>query len=257
MLKITTPFDNKLNEAGIYYNFFGKEIVDSKHSYFSRFKDNERIKNISDEDILNSRNKILHELEIDDLSILRQIHSDIAVNVNQILELNNEIEADGQVTKQKNLALGICTADCTPILFADVNNKVIGAAHAGWRGAFDGIIESTIKELKTQGAEEIIAIIGPTIAQDSYEISQEFFDRFIIADAANKIFFRNGKREGHYYFNLPAFVTDKLNKTGIKEIYDVNLDTLTNEQLFHSFRRATLSNVPLEGGNLSTIMIKK
>lgn len=257
MLNFTTSFDSKLNAAGIYYSFFGKEIVGSLHSYCAKFKNNIRNLSISDEDILNSRNRVLQELGINNLSILRQVHSSKVITVNRPQELNFEIEADAQVTKKNNIALGIRTADCTPILFVDVENRIIGAAHAGWRGAFSGIIENTVKELEAQGAKNIIAIIGPTISQDSYEVSQEFYDQFLVADKNNKQFFKIGKRDKHYYFNLPAYVTIKLRNSGVEQIYDVNVDTLSNDELLYSFRLATLNNEALRSENLSVIMIKE
>src|SRR5262249_36072076 len=126
-------------------------------------------------------------------------------------------KADAMVTKNEGVALGITTADCAPILFADARARVIGAAHAGWKGALTGVLESTIDAMEKLGAERsgIIAAIGPLIRQPSYEVGSEFIDRFIDADAENAVFFLPGERDGHAMFDLAGYVRRRLENAGV------------------------------------------
>jgi polyphenol oxidase len=150
-------------------------------------------------------------------------------------------KADALATATPGLAIAIATADCGPILFADPVARVIGAAHAGWKGAFDGVIEATIARMETLGAARarITAAIGPMLSQRNYEVGPEFIDRFMAADAANASFFIASRRAGHAMFDLPAYIARRLAAAGIAAIDDTALCTYADPARFYSYRRAT------------------
>ena len=158
-------------------------------------------------------------------------------------------QADALVTNQSGVLLGILTADCAPVLFADVKAGVVGAAHAGWKGAFAGVCEATIEAMVDLGArrEDIAAAVGPCIAQDSYEVDEAFRAR--LADDA---FFAPG-RSGHWQFDLSAYVCARLRAAGLTRVDALGLDTYTEEARFYSFRRATHRAEPAYGRQISLI----
>jgi len=165
-------------------------------------------------------------------------------------------KADALVTNLKNVAIGIITADCGPILFFDEEQKIIGAAHAGWRGAKGGVIAATIEKMKKLGAKKISAIVGPMIQQKSYEVSQEFFDEFVGEEAMNSVFFENGVQPGKYWFNLNDYVEKKLHEAGVTDIKNEKIDTYSNEQNLFSFRRSTHRGEKDCGRNVSVICLE-
>lgn len=176
------------------------------------------------------------------LYTLKQIHSPLCHAVEGHFDC--VLQGDSMVTDVPGLALGVYTADCTPVLFTGEKrdgSPVIGAAHAGWRGAYSGILDNTIASLVWHGAKEdsIKAAIGPTIAQESYEVSQEFYDDFMAQSDANALFFKPSKNNGHYMFDLPEYVTHRLMNIGVAEIGNVRMDTYNNEMDYNSYRRAT------------------
>jgi YfiH family protein len=148
-------------------------------------------------------------------------------------------QADGIVTRTEGLAIGATAADCGPILFVDPNARVIGAAHAGWKGALTGIVESTVDAMEKLGAERsgIVAAIGPLIRQQSYEVGGEFVERFVEADAENALFFIPATREGHAMFDLAGFIRTRLENAGVLMIDDTGIDTYSDER-FYSYRRS-------------------
>jgi hypothetical protein len=148
-------------------------------------------------------------------------------------------KADAMVTTNEGLALGITTADCAPILFADARARVIGAAHAGWKGALTGILESTIDAMEKLGAERggMVAAIGPLIRQPSYEVGSEFVERFIEADADNAAFFLPGERNGHAMFDLASYIRGRLENAGVLMIDDLGVDTYSDARCY-SYRRS-------------------
>jgi len=148
-------------------------------------------------------------------------------------------KADAIVTRSEGLALGVTAADCGPILLADAKARVIGAAHAGWKGALTGILESTIDAMEKLGAQRssMVAAIGPLIRQPSYEVGGEFVERFIGADAENAVFFLPGERSGHAMFDLAGYIRRRLENAGVLMIDDLGLDTYSDER-FYSYRRS-------------------
>ena len=147
--------------------------------------------------------------------------------------------ADALVTSTEGIAIGVTAADCGPILFADAAARVIGAAHAGWKGALTGVLESTIDAMEKLGADRtgIVAAIGPLIRQHSYEVGSEFVERFLDADAENAVFFIPSVRSGHAMFDLAGFIRMRLENAGVLMIDDIGVDTYSDER-FYSYRRS-------------------
>ena len=191
------------------------------------------------------------------LVTLYQIHSAQAVNVTAPWEIADNPKADAFATNKNGIALGILTADCAPILLADAQARVIGAAHAGWGGAISGVAESVVSQMERLGArrERICAAIGPCISQPSYEVGPEFKPRFIAADPANERFFERGAREGHWQFDLPAYVAHRLRQSGVGAVETIPACTYLGEADFFSFRRTTHRKEPDYGRQLSAIML--
>lgn len=183
-----------------------------------------------------------------------QVHSPRCVTVTEPWNDSARPEADALVSDQRGLLLGIVTADCAPVLLADRAAGVIGAAHAGWKGALGGVMENTIAAMVKLGArrETIAAAIGPCIAQPSYEVDTVFSARFIAEDADNTRYFSTGK-PGHWQFDLEAFVAHRLAAAGIGEIERLGLDTLVAPERFYSYRRAALQGEPTYGRQMSLI----
>ncbi|WP_213684669.1 peptidoglycan editing factor PgeF [Roseicyclus sp.] len=169
---------------------------------------------------------------------VHQVHSATAVTLHE--RPVERPRADAIVTNTPGLALAILTADCQPVLFADRNAGVIGAAHAGWRGALDGVLEATIDEMIAAGGarENIHAVIGPTISQRAYEVGQEFLERFLDEDPDSARFFINGQ-EGRYLFDLPGYGLMRLRAAGIGSAEWTRHCTYSDEARFYSYRRAT------------------
>lgn len=145
------------------------------------------------------------------------------------------------VTRVPGLALGIATADCGPILFADPESRVVGAAHAGWKGALTGVIANTVAAMEELGAERgrIVAVLGPTISQGAYEVGEDFVGRFQSEAPGSDRFFTGAERAGHAQFDLPGFILSRLHEAGIGEAAVLGLCTYADENRFYSYRRAT------------------
>jgi YfiH family protein len=196
------------------------------------------------------------------LLTLYQIHSAIVQVVDKPLADMRQPQperpqADAMVTKTPGLLLGILTADCTPILFADAKNGVVGAAHAGWKGAHANIMCETVKAMESLGArrENIHAAIGPCIHQPSYEVDATFRQTFLALADANEAFFLAGK-EGRWQFDLPGYVAHLLKAEGIAGVHNLGHDTYTREAEYFSYRRTTHRKEPDYGRNLSVIGIR-
>jgi polyphenol oxidase len=166
--------------------------------------------------------------------------------------------ADAIVTRTEGLAIGITAADCGPILLVDPNARVIGAAHAGWKGALTGIVDSTVEAMQKLGAEpeSIVAAIGPLIRQHSYEVGDEFVERFLDADAVNALFFLPAAREGHAMFDLAGFIRARLEHAGVTMIDDLGVDTYSDERFF-SYRRSVHRKEPDYGRHVHAIVLER
>ena len=183
---------------------------------------------------------------------VKQVHSARVVEVEAPFE-GRMPEADGLVTATPGLPLAIVTADCAPVLFADPVAGVIGAAHAGWRGAHTGVLEATVEGMVALGArpEAIQAVIGPCVMQASYEVDAAFREHFGPHDDRH---FTEG-RPGHWQFDLPGYVESRLRAGGVDAVEFVNHDTYAGESRFYSYRRATHRSEPTEGRQISLIAL--
>ena len=174
------------------------------------------------------------------LARVYQIHSALAVTA-EPWSMDARLKADALVTDRPGLLLGIVTADCAPVLLADREAGVIGAAHAGWRGAIDGVTDAAIEAMEALGArrDRIAAAVGPCIAQASYEVGSGFRDRFLAADPANARFFCEGGRTATPHFDLEAYIVARLQSAGLAHVDALGLDTYADPDRFYSYRRAT------------------
>ena len=165
--------------------------------------------------------------------------------------------ADAIVTRTEGLAIGASAADCGPILLVDPSARVIGAAHAGWKGALTGIVESTVATMEKLGAERsgIVAAIGPLIRQHSYEVGGEFVERFVEADAENALFFIPSTRERHAMFDLAGYIRMRLENAGVLMIDDIGVDTYSDERFF-SYRRSVHRKEPDYGRHVHAIALE-
>lgn len=186
-----------------------------------------------------------------------QIHSNIAVVATESWPRESAPEGDAVVTNTPGLAVGITTADCLPILFADTENRVIAAAHAGWKGALSGVIDATISAMTGLGANlaAIRATIGPGIAQGSYEVDDAFRERFLAKSHDNQLFFVHGARPGHWQFDLKAYAKERLKDAGLTHINVLAHDTYFEENTFFSYRRTTHRKEPAYGCQMSAIIL--
>jgi len=189
------------------------------------------------------------------LSGLHQVHGDRTVTVREPWGPGLGPQADAMVSDREGIALGIVTADCAPVLFVDATAGVIGAAHAGWRGALAGILESTIAAMQALGARDISAAIGPCIAQESYEVGNDLRDAVLAREKEDGRFFIAGRRPGHWQFDLSAYCATRLRVAGVQEISQVGADTCAREADFFSHRRRTLSGGGPIGHQISVVTL--
>lgn len=186
-----------------------------------------------------------------------QVHSATVVTVTDAWAPDDAPRADALVTDRPGLALGVLAADCAPVLMADPKAGVVGAAHAGWKGALAGVVEATIGAMEALGARRsrLMAGIGPRIAQRSYEVGPEFKDRFTAADAGNAVHFSLAPAGDRQFFDLGAYIAARLLATGVTDVAVAPNDTMQEEARFFSYRRARLRGEPDYGRNLSAIVI--
>ncbi|MET0136749.1 MAG: peptidoglycan editing factor PgeF [Sphingobium sp.] len=188
------------------------------------------------------------------LVTLHQVHSPDVVTVSAPLPLDARPEADALVTDRPGLLLGVLTADCVPVLFADRQAGIIGAAHAGWKGAIGGVTENAIAAMEALGADRtrIVAAIGPCIGRASYEVSEAFADPFVAQDGENGRFFGAG-RPGHLLFDIAAYVASRIAQAGVGRVDLLDEDTHSEPDRFYSFRRSCHRGEPGYGRQISLI----
>lgn len=198
------------------------------------------------------------DLPVDALVTVHQTHSAEVVEVTAPWAEGARPAADAMVTTTPGLALGILTADCAPVLLTDRRVGVIGAAHAGWKGAVGGVLENTLDKMVALGAKRkhIVAAIGPCIGQRSYEVGADFQAPFLTEDAMNKDFFAP-LPSGKFLFDLPGYVSRKLSRLGVEDVTRVPADTCRDEARFFSYRRATLRGEADYGRQLSVIVLER
>ncbi|NDW47983.1 peptidoglycan editing factor PgeF [Ruegeria sp. PrR005] len=188
------------------------------------------------------------------LQAVHQVHSNTVVTVTEPLQ--EKLRADAMVTNVPGLALSVLTADCQPVLFADRDAGVVGAAHAGWRGTLDGVLEATLDAMEDLGAERgnVVAVIGPSISQRAYEVGPEFFETFFDEDAENARFFANGPGD-RMMFDLPAYGLSRLRDAGVGEAEWTRHCTYSDADRFYSYRRSTHAGEADYGRLISVIRL--
>jgi YfiH family protein len=211
------------------------------------------------ESALENRARVAHALGADPahLVTIYQVHGTTAVRVETPWLPGAGPRADAAVTDRPGIALGVVTADCAPVLFADATAGVIGAAHAGWRGAVAGILESTLAAMTALGAEpsRITAVIGPCIGQPSYEVAADLRDAVLARDPEDARFFSDGVRPLHWQFDLGGYCVARLGTAGVRRIELLGMDTLAEEASFFSHRRRTLAGGGPIGHQISVIAL--
>ena len=217
----------------------------------------------SDDDatrVAENRARALAALDLapDRLCTVYQTHSARAVMVEAPEAPGETPEADALVTTRPDLALGVLTADCAPVLLADPAARVVAAAHAGWKGALTGILEAAVEAMAQAGAapERIVAVIGPSIGRASYEVGPEFPEPFLAHDPADADLFAAGQA-GHFYFDLAGYAARRLRRLGLARIEALELDTCAEPARFFSYRRASRAGEPGYGRLLSTIALRE
>jgi polyphenol oxidase len=238
MMMLTAP---TLAVAGIRHAFFTREGGVSTGLYASL---NGGIGSADDAgNVEKNRARMATALgvEADHLLSAFQIHSPQVIVATQPWPAGRRPRADGMVTRTRGLAIGVTTADCGPVLFAEPQAGVIGAAHAGWRGALGGVIEATIAAMHGLGAarDQIRAALGPMIRQRHYEVGADLIERFAAEDPAAKPFFAPAVRPGHAMFDLAGYIAARLRRAGIEHVEDLDACTYGDPELFFSYRRAT------------------
>lgn len=249
----------QLNELpGVRHAFFGREGGVSEGLYatlncgFGSGDDPLRV--------AENRARALRRVDLpkEALVTVYQVHSPDAVVVERPWPHDDAPRADAMVTRVPGLALGILTADCAPVLMADAKARVVGAAHAGWRGAVAGVIEAAIAAMTRLGArpERIVAGVGPTIGQRSYEVGPDFRAPFIEQSARNADLFCPARRRGHEMFDLKGYVARRLVTAGLHRVQVLPCDTCAEPGRFFSYRRACQHGEPDYGRNLSVVVLE-
>ena len=238
----------KFLPENVIYGFLGKHPKINIHRYRGH------------EDAAKNREIILRLIDNRDsrLSLVKQLHGINCNTLSVFEDVNYDFEADIQITKNKDIILATHTADCVPVLFVDQIAGVVSTVHAGWKGALAGIIDVALDKMKKADADifNIAAIIGPCIKQDSYEVSQDFINQFLLEDINNsKFFVVNKNSKDKYFFDLLGYVRTAIERNKIRKIYDVEINTLTHPNFF-SYREACLAGKKLDGHNLSFIGLK-
>lgn len=246
----------------IFHGFFTRKGGVSEGIYSSlncAYKSNDKPENIKQNLAL-----VAKECGVEEGNVLtlRQIHSKICIYADKVYDVKNQApEADAFVTDKKNIALGILTADCAPVLFhgsKQDGKAVIGVAHAGWAGAFRGVLEQTVQKMKDIGAmpESINAIIGPCINLPSYEVSEDFMKKFLEQNPENEIFFKNNGKSGFCNFDLEGYCAARLATAGVHKVILSGLDTYSLQEDYFSYRRSVHDGESDYGRQISVICIK-
>jgi len=256
LCKIQHP---SLNNEYVSYGFFTRNCGVSKHPFNSlncSFNVNDEENNVKE-----NLRLVCQKLRLKKLVKLNQLHSSEVITINNHNKHSSLLKGDGLVTNLKGIGLSILGADCAPILFYDNKSKTIGACHAGWRGAIGDIVENTVISMENIGAnrDNIIAIIGPTIQKQSYEIKED-----VAKIVKNSFYFKNNHpilfhiKNDKYLFDLPLLLKLNLKSCGINDINDVNINTYEKNNLFFSHRYSSHKNFPkigITGRNISVIGI--
>jgi YfiH family protein len=211
------------------------------------------------ENVRQNRARVAETLGVEPhrLLTLYQIHSAKAVIVDKPWDAGRPPEADAVVTGTPGVALGVLTADCAPMLLCDAKARIIGAAHAGWRGALSGIVDATVAAMEELGAspERIVAAIGPAISQEAYEVGAEFVELFLAEEPASAAFFITDESSGEPHFDLAGYVAERLARLGVGAITDLGLCTYCDETRLFSYRRSQHHGENDYGRQISAIVL--
>ena len=254
-LKILT--DPKLESiANVWHGFFTRQGGVSPAKYDSLnvgFGSDDEPDNVAE-----NRHRASIKMAADHLNTVHQVHGNLVIRVKKPWSWDNAPQADAMVTDCPRLALGILTADCAPVLFCDPKSKIIGAAHAGWRGAVGGVLQATIEAMIEIGANRrgILAAVGPAIGANSYEVGEAFLEPFLEQDLNNRLFFSPSSRQKHFYFDLPSYIGKYLAQEELACVGQLGRDTYTEEDQFFSYRRGIVKGEKDYGRLLSAIMIE-
>lgn len=257
MITLGVLADGPARDGGIRHAFFTRQGGVSQGLYSALncgFGSRDDPKRVAENRAIAAR---LLGLGAERLVSCHQVHGTTAITVEQPWRRAANPRADGMVTAVPGIALGVLAADCAPVLFADPTARIVGAAHGGWRGALAGIMEATVAAMTRLGArpERIRAGIGPCIAQPSYEVGADFRAAFAAADPASGRFFVAAMRPTHFRFDLPGYIAERLLRLGLAAVERVPHDTLADEALFFSYRRACLRGEADYGRGLAAITL--
>ncbi len=242
---------------GIRYGFFGSRGGVSTGIYASLngghgSRDDPRA-------VTENRRRVADELALEEPALLSvyQCHSDRVATVSEPWTRETRPRCDAMVTGRPGIGLGVLAADCGPVLFADAEAGVVGAAHAGWKGALAGVLQNTVAAMEKLGADRsnIVAVLGPCIRQSSYEVGPEFPAPFLDRDPDNARFFENGGRAGHRQFDLGGYIVGTLESAGVAAVHDTGLDTYSNDGRLFSYRLNTHRGHRQYGRNVSAICL--
>ncbi len=253
---IRSPALERLAPAGIRHGFFGRSGGVSQGLYAGLnvgLGSNDRA-----QDVAENRRRVAETMGVapNRFVTLYQHHSADCLVVREPFE-GERPKADAMATDRPGIALGVLAADCGPVLFADAEARVIGAAHAGWKGALTGVLEATIETMETIGAarSRIVAVLGPSISQANYEVGPEFVARFVGEDEANARYFAPSGKDGHALFDLNGYTVDRLAAAGVSASR-LGICTYANEAGYYSYRRATHRGEPDYGRQVSAITLE-
>ncbi len=244
---------DELIKNKVYYKIFDRSNYNLTHNY--------NIHNFADQLMVdqakNNIDRVIQSFDAKNMLLLKQVHGNNVVYTDGLNDdFNIWPEADASVTKKVDTILAIRTADCVPVLLASEDGAIIGVAHSGWRGAKLDIIEKVANTMKQKGASDIVAVIGPSITQKSYEVSKDFYEDFIQESSIYQNLFLPSIKPNFYMFDLQSFVKIKLAKENIKIIKHITNDTYTMADKYPSYRRSTHTGEIYNQTILSSIIIK-
>ena len=208
------------------------------------------------DEVQKNRDSICDALDAKEIAIINQVHGADIYYATKSTEIGSEPEADAVYTEKKNIVLAIQTADCVPVLIADKDGKCIGAAHCGWKSAVKNILEKLISKMNEKGASQFMAIIGPSIHQESYEVNKQYFDIFLEESLENAKFFTPSVKHEHFMFDLSGYVGFKLELLGVTDIYHIYEDTYKDKEKYPSYRRHCHTGEEYKSSILSTIVMR-
>ena len=237
----------------VYYSIFDRSYKLSTHDY-AKYRATDEAKLA---EITNNISAVKNEFQSKNILILQQVHGDVIIDADTIVDYDLEPEADAAITTKKDLILAIKTADCVPVIFSADDGAIIGAAHCGWRGAKANIIDKLAKMMRNRGCKNIKALIGPAIKQASYEVDKNFYLSFLKDHSSHNDFFvKSSCNIDRYMFDLPGFVRFKLHSADINDIDLIEEDTYSMSEKYPSFRRSSHTQEVYNQNILTTIAIK-